>query len=107
MEPGTKVNAKYYCDVLLKDMIPQMNRLAKRTEYLFMQDGTRSHTAKISLDMLAKQKYLKLLKMELWPANILNLNPVNYCVWGILERNVFRGRKLTDVDMLKAAIVEE
>ena len=107
VEPGTKVNAKYYCDVLLKDMIPQMNRLAKRTEYLFMQDGARSHTAKISLDMLAKQKYLKLLKPELWPANSPDLNPVDYCIWGILERNVYRGRKLTDVDMLKAAIVEE
>ena len=84
-----------------------MNRLAKRTEYLFMQDGARSHTAKLSLSMFDKQKYLKLLRPEYWPANSPDLNPVDYCIQGILERNVYRGRKITDIDMLKAAIVEE
>ena len=107
VEPGTKVNAQYYCNVLLKDLIPQMNRLAKRQEYLFMQDGARSHTARLTVTMLDKQKQLKLLKPEYWPANSPDLNPVDYCVWGILERNVYRGRKITNIDQLKAAIVEE
>ena len=35
------------------------------------------------------------------------MNPVKYCIWGILERNVYRGRKITNIDLLKAAIVEE
>ena len=29
VDPGTKVNAKYYCDVLLKEMIPEMNSYGK------------------------------------------------------------------------------
>ena len=33
VEPNTKVNAKYYCNVLLTKMIPDMNRLAKYKEY--------------------------------------------------------------------------
>ena len=37
VEPNTKINAKYYCNVLLKKMIPEMNRLAKHNAYLFMQ----------------------------------------------------------------------
>ena len=39
VDPGTKVNAYYYANVLMKKRIPQMNRLAKGEEYLFMQDG--------------------------------------------------------------------
>ena len=107
VEPGTKVNAQYYCDVLLKEMIPAMNRLAKRKEYLFMQDGARAHTAKITLGMLANQKYLNLLQPSDWPPNSPDLNPVDFCVWGILERNVYRGRKITSIEELKEAIVEE
>ena len=53
-----------------------------------MQDGARSHTAKLLFAMGSP-----------------DLNPVNYCVWGILERNVYHGRKITEIDMLKAAIV--
>ena len=84
-----------------------MNRLAKKEEYLFMQDRARSHTAKLSVAMLDKQKHLKLLRPEYWPANSPDFNPVDYCVWGILVRNLYRGRKIIDIDMFKAAIVEE
>lgn len=49
LEPNTKVNAKYYCNVLLKKVIPEINRLAKHNEQLFMQDGTRSHTATLTI----------------------------------------------------------
>ena len=35
VESNTKVNAKYYCNVLPKNMISGMNRLVKQNEYLF------------------------------------------------------------------------
>ena len=37
VESNTKVNAKYYCNVLSKNMISEMNRLVKQNEYLVMQ----------------------------------------------------------------------
>ena len=37
-------------------MIPEMNRLEKHKEYLFMQDGARAHTAKLTLEMLKGKK---------------------------------------------------
>ena len=40
----SKVNVKYYCNVLLKKMIAGMNKLANHNEDLFMQDGATSHT---------------------------------------------------------------
>ena len=37
VESNTNVNAKYYCNVLSKNMISEMNSLVKQNEYLFMQ----------------------------------------------------------------------
>ena len=47
---------KYYCNVLLKKMIPEINRLAKHNEYLFIQDGARAHTVKLTLEILKDKK---------------------------------------------------
>ena len=102
VEDGKTVNAQYYCKKLLKKIILEMNKL---TKYLFMQDGARAHTAKLFLDMLHEQ--LQLLEPKDWPPNSPDLNPVDYCIWGILEQNVYRGRKITDLDTLKSAIKEE
>ena len=45
-----------YCNVLLKEMIPKKNRLAKHNDYLFMQDGARTHTAKLESELLKDRK---------------------------------------------------
>ena len=42
-----------------------------------------------------------------WPANSPDLDPVDYCIQGILEQNIYRGRKITDLGTLKDAIIEE
>lgn len=40
-------------------MNPDMKKLAKDNEYLFIQDGTRDHTAKLILEMLKDKKKKK------------------------------------------------
>ena len=107
VEEGKTVDAKYYCEKIMKEMMPQMNRLAKGKNYLFMQDGARAHTARLTLDMFRGQKKLRLLEPKQWPANSPDLNPVDYCIWGILEQNVYRGRKITNTSDLKNAIIDE
>ena len=84
-----------------------MDRLANRKPYLFMKDGTRAHMARISVDMLRHQKHLELLEPQHWLPNSPDLNPVDYCVWGILEKNIYRKRGITDTEMLKEATIEE
>ena len=56
VESNTKVNAKYYCKVLSKNMISEMNRLVKQNEYLFIQCSATDHTAKLILSMFKKDK---------------------------------------------------
>ena len=36
-----------------------------------------------------------------------DLNPVDYCVWSALERNVYRGRRFKNTIELKEAILQE
>ena len=93
VDPGAKVDSKYYTLDLLKKMIPQMNRLAQG-DYLFMQDGARSHTFKLTLNHLGKYKHLKLLEPHQWPPNSPDLNPLDYSTWRMLETNVYHGRRI-------------
>ena len=66
-------------------MIPEMNKLAKHNEYLFMQDGARAHTAKLTLKML-KDKSPKLLEPHHWPPNNPDWNPVDFEIWGLQSK---------------------
>ena len=56
VELNTKINAKYYCNILLKNMISETDTMAKHNEYLLMQDLARAHTAKLTLEMLKDKK---------------------------------------------------
>ena len=43
----------------------------------------------------------------MWPPNSPDFNPVDYCVWSALERNVYRGRRFENTVELKEAILQE
>ena len=72
-----------------------------------MQDGARAHTAKLTLDKLEQQHQLILLQPEEWPPHSPDLNPVDFGIWGVLEEKVYRGRRITDIESLKEALVTE
>ena len=44
---------------------------------------------------------------HMWPPNSLDLNPVDYAVWGSLQQQVYHNRKFTTADQLKQAFVEK
>jgi len=43
----------------------------------------------------------------MWPANIPDINPVDYAAWGALQQRVYHGRKFNTVEELKQAITTE
>ena len=43
----------------------------------------------------------------LWPPNSLDLNPVDYCVWNVLQERVYYCTKVDNVVDLKQCIVAE
>ena len=107
VEPGAKVNGAYYREKLLASMIPEMDRLTGYQPYVFMQDGSRSHTANETVRFLNQQRYLTWLQPSMWPPNSPDLNPVDYCVWSALERIVYHGRRFQNTIELKKAILQE
>ena len=84
-----------------------MDRLTRYQPYVFMQNGARSHTANETIRFLNQQRYLTLLQPKMWPPNSPDLNPVDYCVWSALERNVNLGRIFENTIELKEAILQE
>ena len=84
-----------------------MDKLTGYQPYVFMQDGARSHTANETVRFLNQQRYLTLLQPSMWHPNSPDLNPVDYCVWSALERNVYRERKFENTIELKEAILQK
>ena len=107
VEPGAKVNGAHYRKKLLASMIPEMDRLTGYQPYVFMQDGTRFHTSNETVRFLNQQRYLTLLQPNMWPPTSPALNPVDYCVWSALKRNVYCGRRFENTIELKEAILQE
>ena len=83
VEPGAKINSHYYCHTLLSAMLPEMDNIGEN-DYIFMQDGARSHTSKYSLEFLHKNTP-ELLEPDMWPPNSPDLNPLDYGMWGVME----------------------
>ena len=105
IEPGVKVNAEYYRNTLLKDMLPEMSALANNGYYLFQQDGATSHTAKATVEYLTNN-VPELLKPSDWPPNSPDLNPVDYGIWENLAERVYR-TKIRNVAHLRELILEK
>ena len=80
-----------------------MNKLAKHTKYLFMQDGATADTAKLTLEILKDKEQ----QFYHWPPNNPDLSQVDFQIWGLLEQNLYQGRRKIDLDSLKETITEE
>ena len=104
VEPGVKVDGRYYRDVLLKQqMLPVVRRIAGDT-CVFQQDSAPAHCARDTVRLL-QQETPELISPDLWPPNIPDLNPVDYSVWGLMQKRVYKTAVRDTVD-LKRRLIE-
>ena len=89
IEQGVRIDSQYYCDSLLSQLIPEMTRLS-RGNFIFQQDGARSHTSKHTIAYLVDHlpDTADLMLPEDWPPHSPDLNPLDYSVWASLARKV-------------------
>ena len=81
--PGkTKINAGYYTEDLLPLLIQDCQQLLQH-DFVFQQDGTPAHTARQTQEWLASNTPDFISKDE-WPPSSPDLNPLDYCVWGLM-----------------------
>lgn len=102
IEPGVKIDGKYYRDVLLKDcLLPDMRAITP--DFIFQQDSAPSHTARETVQLLIDETH-DFIEPTLWPPNSPDLNPMDYGVWGVLQEKVYR-TKINSLEELKQRIV--
>ena len=78
VEPGVKVNGQYYRDVLLsQELLPAIRHIADDT-YVFQQDS-----ASETIELLRRENP-DFIGPDLWLPNSLDLNPVDYKIWGVM-----------------------
>ena len=65
-----------------------------------------AHRAKETVALLTTETP-DFIPPTLWPPNSLDLNPVDYCVWNLLQERVYYCTKVDNVVDLKQRIVAE
>ena len=76
IEPGVKVDGRYYWDMLLKQqMLPVMRRIAGEV-FVFQQDSAPAYRARETAQLL-QQQTPGFTSPDLWPPNSPDLNPVD------------------------------
>lgn len=82
VDDEAKVNATYYVDRLLPELIADCKRLLP-AGYIFQQDGAPAHTARIAQEWL-QSNCPEFIEKDQWPPNSPDLNPLDYHVWGAM-----------------------
>lgn len=102
---GLRINAAAYIEVLATVVRPWMEEIAQGRPYVFQQDSATAHTAHTTQEWLAENCHDHVTP-NMWPPSSPDLNPLDYYVWGVIERQTNR-HPHANRDSLKAAIVEE
>ena len=73
-------------------MVPEMTALSGNGNFIFQQDGARSHTSKYTLSYMEKNlpPNAELLSPGHWPPHSLDSNPMDYSIWSSLAAKVFQ-----------------
>lgn len=103
---GVKINAESYRELILEGCLkPWATKLFKKNRYVFQQVSAPAHRAKITQEWL-KKHVPAFIPPSLWPPCSPDLNPLDFCVWGILESKV-SSKKYETLDGLKRALTRE
>jgi len=98
-----KVNAKLYVDTSLPKLVADCKTLLPAS-FIIQQDSAPAHTARVAHDWIATNCTGFIGKHE-WPPNSLDLNPLDYYVWGdMLEHYDTFQPKPKSIDELKDAL---
>jgi hypothetical protein len=98
-----KVNADYYVNELLPRLFEDCTNLLP-CGFIFQQDGAPAHSSRKAQEWLQAHNPDFIPKDD-WPPNSPDLNPLDYCVWGVmLHKYQQHVPKPTNKDELKAVL---
>lgn len=80
IEPGTKIDAKYYKEnVLEKVLKPEAEKLYGKDDWVFQQDSAPAHKSKLAQNW-CRDNLPDFIPTTLWPPSSPDLNPLDYCI---------------------------
>jgi len=82
-------------------MIPAIKQVAGDT-FVFQQDNAPAHRTRDAIQLLQRETP-DFIGPDLWPPNSLDLNPVDYKIWGIMQQRVYESR-INNVGELKQCL---
>jgi len=85
-------NQKTYIDFLKTSLLPECRRLCPDNDFVFTQDSVPSHRAKATQNFLRDNTPAFISSQE-WTPHSLDLNPLDYSVWDILQELVYEERR--------------
>ena len=81
---GAKVNTKAYIETILTPALQAAKKHFKDKPFIFQQDGAPSHTSK-KTQKWCQDHFPGFWSKEVWPPSSPDLNPMDFCVWSLLE----------------------
>lgn len=101
-----KINQHIYREKVLEGaLLPWARKQFGSEPWTFQQDSAPSHKAKGTQNWL-KNNVPHFIAHTDWPSSSPDLNPLDYCVWGILQARAC-AKKHTSLEALKADLVRE
>ena len=85
-----KVNQKTYCCHLDKELFPTIEKVVKRSDWIFSQDGAPSHRANTVQDYLTRKLKRRFIRAEEWPPSSPDLNPLDYFYWDLVRKKCMK-----------------
>ena len=90
----TKIDQNCYIDLLKTSLLPECRRHYLGNEFEFLQDSLPSHCAKVT-----QQNTPDFIAADEWASYSADRNPLDYCIWDILQELVHEGRRLPSASL--------
>ena len=106
IDRGVKINKEYYQREILESVLkPEARRLFPEGGWTFQQDSAPAHKAKVNQEW-CKVNCPSFISEQEWPPSSPDLNPLDYCIWGLLESKV-NAKPHRSLESLKNTLVRE
>ena len=99
---GVKVNTNVYIDTILTPALQAAKKHFKDKPFIFQQDGAPSHTSK-KTQKWCQDHFPGFWSKEVWPPSSPDLNPMDFCVWSVLEADACASSHVS-VEALKSSL---
>ncbi len=102
---GLKISQKVYQEVLENVVKPWIVANYPNGRYVWQQDSAPAHKTAVT-QAWCQENFANFWPWAFWPPSSPDCNPLDYAVWGVVERQACRSPHCSVAD-LKAAVEEQ